>query len=110
MAEATSAELYKSERRTTVVTSVIFRVVYTRTGYPLSTDDRSAMSLAVQAVRRWGNSRAVVISKRVQSQLSWALREVIHVSVEDDAIVLRPVRFQVGSDKPPKQREFDHGG
>lgn len=47
----------------------------------------------ISAVRRWGNSRAVVISQRVQEQLTWALREVVHVSVEDDAIVLRPLQL-----------------
>jgi antitoxin component of MazEF toxin-antitoxin module len=50
----------------------------------------------VQAVRKWGNSRAVVITRRVQRQLSWSLREVVHVCVEGDAIVLRPVRVTVG--------------
>lgn len=52
---------------------------------------------SVQTVRRWGNSRAVVITQRVQKQLTWSLREVVHVSVEDDAIVLRPITFNVGS-------------
>jgi antitoxin component of MazEF toxin-antitoxin module len=51
---------------------------------------------SVQAVRKWGNSRAVVITRRVQRQLTWNLREVVHVSVVDDAIVLRPVRVTVG--------------
>jgi antitoxin component of MazEF toxin-antitoxin module len=53
----------------------------------------------IQAVRRWGTSRAVVITRRVQSQVSWPLREVVHVSVEDDAIVLRPVTITVGAPK-----------
>jgi hypothetical protein len=40
----------------------------------------------------------VVITRRVQKQLSWRLREIVHVSVEDDAIVLRAVRITVGAD------------
>ena len=38
----------------------------------------------------------MIISQRVQDQITWPLRELVHVSVEDDAIVLRPVAF------PPK--------
>ncbi|HZD31616.1 MAG TPA: hypothetical protein VE779_08135 [Candidatus Angelobacter sp.] len=33
----------------------------------------------------------MVISRRVQKALTWPLREVLHVSVEGDAIVLRPI-------------------
>lgn len=66
------------------------------------------MATGVQSVRRWGNSRAVVITKRVQKQLSWPLREVIHVSVEDDAIVLRPLRFVLGNEKTVRRGESDH--
>jgi antitoxin component of MazEF toxin-antitoxin module len=51
------------------------------------------MANAVAAVRRWGCSRAVVISQQIQKQLTWSVREVIHVSVEDDCIVLRPIIF-----------------
>jgi len=51
------------------------------------------MAKDVAAIRRWGTSRAVVISRRVQKQLSWPLREVIHVSVENDAIVMRPINL-----------------
>jgi len=56
------------------------------------------MAKGIAAIRRWGNSRAAIITKQVQEQLSWPLREVVFVSVEDDAIVLRPVHF------PPSSR------
>jgi len=58
------------------------------------------MAKNVAAIRRWGTSRAVVISRRVQKQLTWPLREVIHVSVENDAIVMRPISFTVASAIP----------
>jgi antitoxin component of MazEF toxin-antitoxin module len=60
------------------------------------------MAKHVQAVRRWGNSRAVIISRRVQDQITWPLRELVHVSVEDDAIVLRPVSFPRTAVHPPR--------
>lgn len=55
------------------------------------------MAKHVQAVRRWGNSRAVVISQRVQDLVTWPLRELVHVSVEHDRIVLGPVNFPKGA-------------
>ena len=55
------------------------------------------MARGVQAVRRWGTSRAVIISRQIQEQITWPLREVVFVSVEDDAIVLRPVTFPPGA-------------
>lgn len=51
----------------------------------------------VVAVRKWGNSRAVVIPKDLQKQLSWRVGQVMYVTVETNKLVFRPVEVRVGN-------------
>lgn len=54
----------------------------------------------VVAVRRWATSRAVVIPRHIQRLLSWRVGDVLHISVENNTVVLRPIELPKGVKRP----------
>jgi bifunctional DNA-binding transcriptional regulator/antitoxin component of YhaV-PrlF toxin-antitoxin module len=53
------------------------------------------MPVNVVAVRKWGNSRGVVIPRHIQRQLKWRIGDVLCVSCEDNRVVFRPIQLPV---------------
>lgn len=54
------------------------------------------MARNVVAVRKWGNSRVVVIPRFVMREMKWKMGQVIWIAMEGDHIVLRPIEYPKG--------------
>jgi antitoxin component of MazEF toxin-antitoxin module len=45
----------------------------------------------VVAVRKWGQSVAVALPSPIAKELGWTVRDVLHVDIQGDALVLQRV-------------------
>ena len=63
----------------------------------------------VVAVRKWGNSRGVIIPRFIQRQLDWRVGDVLYVTAEHDKLVFRPITLPKGVERNGDSEADDPG-
>jgi antitoxin component of MazEF toxin-antitoxin module len=63
----------------------------------------------VVAVRKWGNSRGVIIPRFIQRQLNWRVGDVLYVTAEHDKLVFRPITLPKGVERNGDSEANDPG-